>query len=581
MLLDKITSPKDIKNLNIEEMKQVASEIREGILFRDSMIGGHVGPNLGVVETTIALHYVFESPKDKIIFDVSHQCYPHKMLTGRKEGFFDEEGMRKISGYTKPEESEHDQFIIGHTSTSISLACGLAKARDLKGEKHNVIALIGDGSISGGEALEGFSNAAVLNSNIIIIVNDNEMSIAENHGGLYTNLRLLRETNGKAECNMFKALGFEYHYVSDGNSIEDMIDVLQKVKNTNKPTVIHIHTLKGKGYSFAEENKEPWHWKMPFNVESGELKKIPQGESITDVTFNYLYNKINLDKKVAVITAGTPGVLGFTKDRREKLGDNFIDVGIAEEHAVAMASALAKGGCKPVFMVMSSFIQRTYDQLSQDLALNKNPAVILVHAGTISGMDATHLGCFDIPLISNIPNIIHLAPTTKEEYLAMLDWAVEQNEYPVVIRMPLQVVSENEMNETDYSNINKAKIIEKGSDVAIFALGSFRELGQSVAETLKAKGIRPTLINPRYISGLDEELLKQLMDEHKLIVTLENGQLNGGYGEKIASFYGKYPVKVLNYGANKEFVDRVPLDELLRRYRLTPELITEDILSNL
>ena len=578
MLLETINSPKDIKKLSLEELQQLAQEIREGILNRDSLIGGHVGPNLGIVETIIALHYVFDTPKDKIVYDVSHQCYPHKMLTGRWKGFFDAEEMRKISGYTNPNESEYDNFIVGHTSTSVSLATGLAKARDLRGEHHKVIALIGDGSLSGGEALEGFSNAAVLNSNILIIVNDNEMSIAENHGGIYTNLRLLRETNGTAECNMFKAWGFEYRYVADGNNQENMIKVLQELKDVKKPTVLHIHTLKGKGYAPAEENKERWHWSLPFDRKTGEITADISGENYSDITYDFLYARHQQDKNMVVISAGTPGAYGLNLERRASFGENYIDVGIAEEQAVAMASALAKGGCRPVFMVYSSFLQRTYDQLSQDLALNNNPAVILVFSAGISGMDATHLGSFDIPLVANIPNIVYLAPTGKEEYLAMLNWGLKQNEHPVVIRVPLAVTKGGKAEES-YGDLNRYQLVKQGSKVAVLALGSFFELGESVVAELKVQGIDATLVNPRYITGVDEKLLMELAKNHQVVATLENGELDGGFGEKIASFYGASKVKVLNFGAKKEFTDRVPYAELMKRYHLTPEQIIADIMN--
>lgn len=578
MLLETINSPKDIKKLSLTELQQLAQEIREGILNRDSLIGGHVGPNLGIVETIIALHYVFDTPKDKIVYDVSHQCYPHKMLTGRWKGFFDAKEMRKISGYTNPNESEYDNFIVGHTSTSVSLATGLAKARDLRGEQHKVIALIGDGSLSGGEALEGFSNAAVLNSNILIIVNDNEMSIAENHGGIYTNLRLLRETNGTAECNMFKAWGFEYRYVADGNNQENMIKVLQELKDVKKPTVLHIHTLKGKGYAPAEENKERWHWSLPFDRKTGEITADISGENYSDITYDFLYARHQQDKNMVVISAGTPGAYGLNPERRASFGENYIDVGIAEEQAVAMASALAKGGCRPVFMVYSSFLQRTYDQLSQDLALNNNPAVILVFSAGISGMDATHLGSFDIPLVANIPNIVYLAPTGKEEYLAMLNWGLKQNEHPVVIRVPLAVTKGGKAEES-YGDLNRYQLVKQGSKVAVLALGSFFELGESVVAELKEQGIDATLVNPRYITGVDEKLLMELAKNHQVVATLENGELDGGFGEKIASFYGASEVKVLNFGAKKEFTDRVPYDELMKRYHLTSEQIVTDIMA--
>lgn len=578
MLLETINSPKDVKKLSLPELHQLAQEIREGILNRDSLVGGHVGPNLGIVETIIALHYVFDTPNDKIVYDVSHQCYPHKMLTGRWKGFFDAEEMQRISGYTNPNESEYDNFIVGHTSTSVSLATGLAKARDLRGEHHKVIALIGDGSLSGGEALEGFSNAAVLNSNILIIVNDNEMSIAENHGGIYNNLRLLRETNGAAECNMFKAMGFNYRYVADGNNQEEMIKVLQELKDVNTPTVLHIHTLKGKGYAPAEENKERWHWSFPFDRKTGEITVDLSGENYSDITYDFLYARHQQDKNLVVISAGTPGAYGLNPERRASFGENYVDVGIAEEQAVAMSSALAKGGCRPVFMVYSSFLQRTYDQLSQDLALNNNPAVILVFSAGISGMDATHLGSFDIPLVANIPNIVYLAPTGKEEYLAMLNWGLNQNGHPVVIRVPLAVTKGGKAEE-NYGDLNRYQVVKQGSKAAVLALGSFFELGESVVAKLKEQGVDATLINPRYITGIDEKLLNELAENHQVVATLENGELDGGFGEKIASFYGASNVKVLNFGAKKEFTDRVPYDELMKRYHLTAEQITADIME--
>lgn len=577
--LDNINSPADVKKLSLKELEALAEEIRSAVLNRDSKIGGHVGPNLGIVETTIALHYVFNSPEDKIVYDVSHQSYPHKILTGRKNGFLTDEGMREISGYTNPAESEHDHFIVGHTSTSVSLACGLAKARDLKGEKHNVIAVIGDGSLSGGEALEGFDNAAVLNSNIIIIVNDNEMSIAENHGGLYGNLRLLRQTGGKAECNMFKALGFDYRYLEEGNDIAKLTSLMKEVKDTDKPTVLHIHTEKGKGYKPAEEHKETWHWSVPFDIASGNPTVDLSGENYNSITVNYLQEKIAKDKKVILINAGTPGAIGMTPDMRQKFGRNFVDVGIAEEHGVAMASALAKGGCKPVFWVLSSFVQRTYDQLSQDLALNKNPAVILIGWNGISGGDATHLGTFDIPLISNIPNLVYLAPTTKEEYLSMLDWGIEQTSHPVVIRIPSTVVHAEKETEKTFERLNTYKVEQQGSNVALIAAGSFFELGRRAAAKLAEQGITATLVNPRYLTGLDENLLNSLKADHKIVATLEDGELDGGFGEKIARFYGDSNMKVLNFGAKKEFTDRVPVEELYKRYHLTPELIAADILK--
>ncbi len=578
MILDKVNMPCDLKNLSVSEMKELAGEMRELIIKKVNTIGGHMAPNLGIVEATIAMHYVFNSPVDKFVFDVSHQCYPHKILTGRKDGFLYEDKYLKYTGYTAPQESEHDLFTIGHTSTSVSLATGVAKARDLKGEKANVIALIGDGSLTGGEALEGLNNAACLGSNMIIIVNDNDMSIAENYGGIYDNLKLLRDTEGKAECNFFKSIGFDYIFVKEGNDVEKLIEAFQKVKDINHPIVVHICTLKGCGLKVAEENKEKFHWILPGTLDDEKIERTSE-EGYEAVTCNYILEKANQDKTVIAVNAATPGVFGFSKEFREKLGTQYIDVGIAEEHAVAYVSALAKQGAKPIFNVVSSFIQRTYDQLSQDLCLNNSPATILVYWGGISGADCTHLTTFDIPLVSNIPNMVYLAPTNKEEYLAMLDWSVEQTQHPVAIRVPsCQMLSTGMIDTTDYSKLNKYQIIEQGENVAILGLGSMFGLAKSVKEELLSKlGIKATLINPKFITGVDEELLSDIKKSHKVVITLEDGILEGGFGEKIARFYGSSDMKVLNYGAKKEFTDRVPVEELYKRYRLTKEQITEDI----
>lgn len=574
-VLQNINSPQDVKKLNRNQLDLLADDLRYGIINHTNTVGGHLGPDLGFVEPTIALHYVFNSPEDKIVYDVSHQIYPHKMLTGRKDGFLNPINT-KISGYSNQDESEHDYFKVGHTSTSLALSTGMAKARDLKGEKYNIVAVIGDGSLSGGEAFEGLSNAAVLGSNFIIVVNDNEMAIAENHGGLFNALGKLRETNGKAKDNIFKSMGFDYYYLENGNSTADLIKLFSKVKDTDKPTVVHLHTLKGKGYAPAEENKEKYHWQMAGFMNSQEGSNT---ENYNTITAEYLLKKHNDDKSLIVVSPATPGATGLTPDVRAKLGDNYVDVGIAEQQAVGFVSGAAKGGATPVLEVMSSFIQRSYDQLSQDLALNSNPATILIFGGGISSADMTHLQVFDIPLISNIPNIVYLAPTTKEEYLAMLDWATIQKKYPVAIRVPSgKVISTGKVDTTDYSKLNKFKVEDNGSKIAIIAVGNFYELGKNLKnEIAKTFKINSTLINPVYLSGVDEDLLNTLKQNHKIIITLESGVLDGGFGEKISRFYGNSDVKVLNYGAKKEFTDRVPLEELYTRYHLTPELIIQDL----
>lgn len=582
MYIEKINGPEDVKKLTVDEMTVMAGEMREALLKRASIHGGHFGPNFGMVEATIALHYVFESPKDKIVYDVSHQTYPHKMLTGRKDAYLYEEHYNDVSGYSNPNESVHDHFTVGHTSTSVSLACGLAKARDLKGEEGNVIAVIGDGSLSGGEALEGLDYAVELDGNLIIIVNDNDMSIAENHGGLYGNLKLLREANGQAECNLFKAMGLDYIYVDHGNDVGELIEAFQSVKDSKKPVVVHINTLKGKGYAPAEQNKEVWHYNGPFHIETGEPLYEMTEEDYSDISMNYLLDKMKKDPAVVAITSGTPTVMGFTEDKRKEAGKQFVDVGIAEETAVALASGIAANGGKPVYGVYSTFVQRTYDQIAQDLCINNSPATIVTFCGSVYGMnDVTHLGLYDIPMMANIPNLVYLAPTTKEEYLAMLDWSIEQNEYPVAIKLPGgSVISDGKEITKDFGDLNKYEVTQKGSKVAVIGLGTFYGLCKEVAEELKkVTGTDATVINPYYITGIDAELLEELKKDHDVVITLEDGILDGGFGEKIARFYGDSDMKVLNFGLKKEFLDRYDVAEVLKENHLTKEQITEDIMK--
>lgn len=573
MYIEKINGPADVKRLSAGELETLSEEVRSVLLKKLSEHGGHVGPNLGMVEATIALHYVFNSPIDKIVYDVSHQSYTHKILTGRKAAFMNAAEYDEVSGYTEPSESEHDFFVIGHTSTSVSLATGLAKARDLKGDTGNVIAVIGDGSLSGGEAFEGLNNAAELGTNFIVIVNDNQMSIAENHGGLYRNLQLLRDTDGQAPCNFFTAMGLDYLYVKDGNDVQALISAFQKVKDIDHPVVVHINTLKGKGYRLAEQQQERFHYSIPFSLETGNPSvDFGNEEDYGDLTARYLLQEMKRDRTIVGITAGTPTVFGFTAERREEVGRQFVDVGIAEEHAVAMASAIAAGGGKPVFGVYSTFIQRAYDQLSQDLCINNNPALILVFWGGASSMnDVTHLCLFDIPVIGNIPNMV---------YLAMLEWGIHQTEYPVAVRVPANgVISRDIDPEKDYGKLlNRYEVSRRGEKVAVLGLGSFYQLGEEVVRKLKEDtGIDATLVNPRFITGVDEELLEDLKCDHTLVVTLEDGVLDGGFGEKIARYYASSDMKVLNYGIKKEFADRYDISELLRDNRLTAPQIADDI----
>ena len=582
MYIENINSPADVKKLNIMQLNVLAEEMRHALLTRASKHGGHFGPNFGMVEAIIAMHYVFDSPKDKIVFDVSHQCYPHEMLTGRKDAYLYEEHYDDVSGYTNPHESEHDFFTVGHTSTSISLACGLAKARDLNGEDGNVIAVIGDGSLSGGEALEGLDFASELNSNMIIVANDNDMSIAENHGGLYANLKLLRETNGQAECNLFKAMNLDYIYVDKGNDIASLIEAFEKVKDTKKAIVVHINTLKGKGYAPAEQNKEEWHWHMPFDIATGESLFKDGEPDFSDASLEYLLKKMDEDKSVVAITAGTPTVMGFTADMRAKAGKQFVDVGIAEETAVALASGTAANGGKPVFGVYSSFIQRAYDQITQDVCINGNAVTFTVFAGSVYGMnDVTHLGLQDIPMLNSIPGLVYLAPVTKEDYIAMLDWSLSQNDYPVAIKVPGgRMISTGTPVTKDFSKLDTYEVTKKGSRVAILGLGTFYENAVKAADILKAShGIDATVINPYYISGIDADTLNELKKDHTVVATLEDGYLEGGFGAKIAAYYGSSDMKVLNFGIKKEFIDRYDVAEVLKDNHLTPEQIAEDIVA--
>ncbi len=581
MYIEKIDSPNNVKEMNLQECCELAEEIREVLVKKASEVGGHLASNLGIVEAAIAMHYVFDSPKDKIVFDVSHQCYVHKILTGRKEAFLEPEKYHFVSGFTNPSESGHDYFKVGHTSTSVSLACGLAKARDLTGGTENIIAFIGDGSLSGGEAFEGLNfGGSELNSNLIIVVNDNQMSIAENHGGIYKNLSELRESDGQAENNLFKAMGYQYYFIKNGNDMKTLIDVFKKVKDTNCPVVVHICTVKGKGCAFAEADGERFHWVRPFDLKTGSEKKPFLGERYDRIVRDYLMDKMKKDSKIITILAAVPDALSFSPDKRKLVGKQLIDVGIAEEHAIALAAGIARGGGKPVFATLSTFFQRAYDQISQELCINSCAATLIVaNASVYAVNDATHIGIFDIPLLSNIPNLVYLAPTNKQEYLAMLEWSIEQNEYPVAIRAPRNGVFDAKGDvQTDYGKLNQYKVAESGEKVAVIALGDFFQMGESVSALLSEKhGISATLVNPRYITGIDEELLFSLIQNHSLIVTLEDGVLDGGFGQKIASYYGKYKISVLNYGLQKEFLDDYDLNDVLKRNRLVPELILEDI----
>lgn len=581
MILEKITDAKDLKKLNRSELHTLVDEARIALLNKISQHGGHNGPNLGVVEMTVALHRVFNSPVDKLVFDISHQTYIHKMLTGRAQAFLDPAHFDDVSGYTNPKESEHDLFTVGHTSTSLALANGIAVARDLKQENYNVVALIGDGSLSGGLAFEGLNNIAEQNSNIIVIVNDNDQSIADNFGGLYRNLKALRESNGQAKDNFFQSLGFEYHYLDEGNDLDALIDLFESVKDVDHPVLLHVHTVKGKGFKFAEENREKFHAGGPFSLETGEYVKRGTGaKTYSNLTSEFLWDKMQKDKTVVAVNAGTPMML-FNPEQRKQLGKQFIDVGIAEQQAATMTAGLAKNGAKPVWAVYSTFMQRSYDQVSHDLALNDLPGTILVYSASVNGMnDESHLGIFDIPFLSHIPNLVYLAPTNQEEYLAMLDWSLEQTHHPVAIRVPVGPLrSTGKADTTDYNQLYQNEVVQAGNKVAVMGVGNFFGLAEEVITALAKENIQATLINPKFISGVDEKLLTELTNNHQLVVTLEDGITDGGYGQTIASFLGNTDVKVQNYGLDKAFHDRYVASELLAENGITVENIVKNILA--
>lgn len=574
-----IKSPADIKKLSVDELPELCAGLRKYLLTKLANHGGHTGPNLGFLEATVALHYVFDAPADKLVFDVSHQTYVHKMLTGRMQAFTGAEHYDDVTGYTNPGESDYDLFEIGHTSTSVSLASGLATARNMTGGKENVVAIIGDGSLSGGQAFEGLDYAATLKSNFIVVVNDNDMSIAENHGGLYDTLRNLRATNGQGEPNYFRSLGFEYLFVKYGNDVRSLVEAFRKVKDTQVPVVVHVATQKGMGFAPAEADRESFHYTGKFDITTGAPLHISEAPDWTDIFYQTMEPMLAADSKVAVITAGTPGAIGFDKERREHVGKQFIDVGIAEQQAVALASGMAKGGTRPVFGVVSSFIQRAYDQLSQDVAINNTPVVVnIVYAGINSMTDVTHLGWFDIALISNIPGWVFLAPTCLEEYQSMLRWAVEQTSHPVVVRQPSgEVWASGKEYDQNYSELNKSRVCRKGSKVALVAAGSMFRNALEATEALAAEGIEVTLINPVFLSGIDSELLESLMADHHTVITLEDGVLDGGYGEKIARFYCDSNMKVICRGVEKKFLDGYDAAAVYSECRMTVNEIIADV----
>lgn len=584
MELQDIKSPADIKGLNYKELESIASQMREAVLNRTSQIGGHVGPNLGAVETIIAMHYVFDAPIDKLVYDVSHQAFPHKMLTGRVDGYLYREDFNKVGEYTCPPESpEYDIFWAGHTSPALSLSVGLAKARDLKKDRYNVVALVGDGALSGGVAFEGLDAGGALNSNLICIINDNQMSIAENHGGMYTHLQNLRETNGTSSDNIFKAFNWDYIYVAEGNNIEKLIEALKKVKGCTKPTVVHVNTQKGEGYTPAEEYREAFHYRDPFDIATGDLLVVNNKENSTSVLKEFINRSFKKYSTFLAISSATPDSFGLNHKERELLGEHYLDVAIAEQTGVSVMAGAARNGAKVVYSVVSTFLQRAYDQLMEDWAMDDSPALMVVAETGIKAIkDQTHLGFWDIPMITSIPEIVYLAPANLEEFDAMLEWGLAQDKYKVAVRQPVYSTEHADYEvDKDYSDLNKFKVLNKGSKVALIGVGDFLIKARKVKELLKEKGIEATLINPRFVSGIDKELLESLAKDHELVATIEDGSIEGGFGQRVASFLGTSDIKVLNFGLEKKFVDRFKVTDLEEAYNLLPEQITQSILEKI
>lgn len=628
-ILSSIHTPADVHALSAQQLRDLCFEIRTALLDYGRKHGGHIGSNLGVVELTVALHRVFNSPHDRFIFDVSHQSYVHKMLTGRAEAYLDESRFGEVTGFTNPLESEHDSFVLGHTGTSISLACGLAKTRDMQriatGESAigNVVAIIGDGSLSSAIAFEGLNNAAEQGGNLIIIVNDNEMSIAEDFGGMYGQLAKLRASDGTAELNLFKAFGLDYRYVEQGNDIDTLVEVLNEVKGIDHPIVVHIHTTKGLGFDDGEEfdkgsdgcnqtNPQPHagkceanHWQDP-EVSLG--KPLDARKYYGEMAMASLERRFSNEPGLVVISPATPGSNGITRDFRERAGAHYVDTGITEEHAAAFAAGIAKAGGRPVLATSATFFQRTFDQLQQELALNHVPATLLIFGAGISGADNTHSGTFDMTMFANVPDVTCLAPASGEQMLDMLAWATGPSDHGVVaIRMPgeqilsleraadmafdpLQRAEEHDpaVNIAGECPFSRYQIVQPGRDVAILGLGNTMPLAAEITSALAENdeehaAITATLVDALQYSTMDAELLAMLADGHRLVVTLEDGQLEGGWGEKVTAFYANSSntkashVRVLNFGAAKEFTDRVPLGELNERYGLTSETIVSRI----
>ncbi|WP_455237437.1 1-deoxy-D-xylulose-5-phosphate synthase [Veillonella sp.] len=579
MELTNIQIPSDLRDCSIAELEVIAQHIRNLIIHRTSHIGGHIGSSLGATDIIVALHHVFGTDNAQFVFDISHQSYAHKILTGRHQGFIDENQFHTVSGYSNPDESTHDPFHLGHSSTSLSLACGLMIGRDLQHGTHPIIAMIGDGALSGGEAYEALNHLATMSSQCLIIINDNDQSIAENHGGLYKHLQQLRETNGESSNNIFKALGFSYRYVDDGNSLEPLIHALKNCKDETTPTVLHIHTTKGYGYDKAISNPEGFHNPSGFDIDTGETKKR-YTNSYESIVAKQLIETLDQNKAACIVTAATPGGFCLTKDIREKLGAQYIDVGIAEEHATTLLAGIAHNGGTPILPIYSTFLQRAYDQIINDLCINNSNALILVYRASIYGnKDMTHLGFNDITMLGNMPNLMYLAPTTVEELESSIRYGLEHHNHPIAIRIPVGTpINDTAQSNTIDKPVTSYDITQSGNTIAIIGVGNFYHKAVELSYAIReATHMSPTIVKPLCISSLDTHTLNELTKDHHIVITLEDGELEGGYGQKIASYYGKTSMKVLNYGISKQFYDRYKPEDVLQQNHLDFEHILDDI----
>ncbi|MBQ3599808.1 MAG: 1-deoxy-D-xylulose-5-phosphate synthase [Lachnospiraceae bacterium] len=615
-ILDRIKEPNDIKKIPKEEREQLASEIREFLLEKVSKTGGHLSSNLGVVELTMALHLFLDFPEDKLVWDVGHQSYVHKILTGRKQGFENLRQLDGMSGFPKSGESDTDAFNTGHSSTSISATLGMAKARDLQGKKNKVVAVIGDGALSGGMAYEALNNAARLHTNMIVILNDNNMSISENVGGMasylgkirtdirYSNLKVGVENTilkipkvgnalvKKVRCSkesikrliipgmLFEDMGITYLGPIDGHNIQDILDMLCRAYMVKGPVLVHVITKKGKGYRIAEKYPSVFHGVNPFRVETGKTISKKGGLSYTDVFSNKLLQLAKENQRITAITAAMPSGTGLSAFK-EKYPRRFIDVGIAEEHAVTFAAGMAKAGMIPVVAIYSTFMQRAYDQILHDVCLGKLPVIfILDRAGIVGNDGETHQGIFDISFMGNIPNLAILAPKNGKELENMLEFAIEFHN-PIAIRFPRGTVYTGLGEYQQPIELGKSEIIRKGKRVALLALGSMVKHAQKVSELLLQHGIEATLVNVRFAKPIDETLLLELEKEHDIYVTMEENVAWGGYGQQVSSVICReqLDVSLINIAIKDMFVEHGKVYELYKRLGLDPQSICNRIIE--